>query len=355
MSFAPHFWTTHVGSLPHTDCSAICKRLSHNLDVPSWPQLPRRSFLENMYVQFSAGLPGLKLDVTKEKVYFNTRDDLSEALEGFYERYLADDLEAFALTADYAAGFYYLLDHLPRIHPYNKPSGRWAKGQVTGPVSFGLTVTDQDMKASLYNEQLADVIVKKIAMNARWQVRHLRSLRPNVIISVDEPYMAAFGSAFVSLSRQHVTGMLDEVFTAIHREGGLASVHCCANTDWSVLLSTKVDVLNLDAFGYIENLALYPHELRTFIDRGGAFSWGIVPNNEEIMNTTPRELVVRLRKGINLIVQKAHQRGVSIEPCEFNTRSMIAPSCGLGSTSVKVAEKVIDVLMETGTYLKQGG
>jgi len=276
MPFTPKFLTTHLGSIPHTESIEICDRLIQMLDIPAWPQMSRRTFRENMYVQFSASLPAIVTDETKQKVYFDTLGDITSALETFYERYLANDVTAFALKPGYASGFYNMLEAMRRI------PGDWAKGQVTGPISFGLTVTDQDLRASLYNEQIADVIVKNAAMIARWQVRQLRAVRSNIIIFVDEPYMASYGSAFISLTRGQVIDMLNEVFDAIHAEGALAGVHCCANTDWSVLLGTKVDILNLDAYGYIENLALYPGELRAFLDRGGVLAWGIVPNNKEI-------------------------------------------------------------------------
>jgi hypothetical protein len=257
MPFQPNFLTTHLGSIPHTDSVEVCDHLIHILDIPAWPQLSRRTFRENMYVQFSASLPALVTDETRQKVYFDTRGDITPLLEAFYTSYLANDLDAFGLKPAYASGFYNMLEALRR-NP-----GEWAKGQVTGPISFGLTVTDQVLRASLYNEQLADAIVKNTAMIARWQVKQLRAVRPNVILFLDEPYMASFGSAFISLTRGQVIEMLNEVFDAIHAEGGLAGVHCCANTDWTVLLATKVDILNLDAYGFIENLALFPAELRT--------------------------------------------------------------------------------------------
>jgi hypothetical protein len=194
---------------------------------------------------------------------------------------LSDDVENFALHPDYANGFFAMLESL------RQTDGQWAKGQVTGPISIGLTVTDQDLRASLYDDMLADAIIKNMSMNARWQIRQLKSVRPNVILFLDEPYMAAFGSAFISLSREQVVAYLDEVFDAIHTEDGVAGIHCCANTDWSVLLGTKVDILNLDAYGFIENLALYPAELRAYLDRGGNICWGIIPNNEQIFNETP--------------------------------------------------------------------
>ncbi len=342
------FQTTLVGSFPHTDAVAISQRILAAADIPVWPQLPRRTFRENMYTQYGAGLPGIVIDEAKEKITFDTSTDLSTALEEFYARYLADDVDAFALPPDYAAGFYAMLDTL------RSTSGTWAKGQVTGPISFGLTVTDQTLRASLYDDQLAEAFVKQLAMNARWQVRQLKMVRPNVLMFVDEPYMASFGSAFISLSREQVIAYLDEVFAAIHAEGAVAGVHCCGNTDWSVLLATSVDMLNLDAYGFIENLALYPQEMRDFLDRGGSIAWGLIPNNETIERETAAALAQRLRDGFDLISRKASARGVTIRSAELADRSVIVPSCGLGSTSVAIAERVIDTLVETGNILKRG-
>ncbi len=181
---------------------------------------------------------------------------------------------------------------------------------------------------------------------------NLKRVCANVIIFVDEPYMASFGSAYISLSCEKVVAMLDEVFDAIHAEGELAGVHCCANTDWSVLLATQVDILNLDAYGYLENLALYPVELRKFLDRGGIIAWGIIPNNEEIYSVTPQRLANQLREGIALICDKGAARGVSIAPEEFASRSLITPACGLGPTTPEIADIVLSVLAETGEILQ---
>jgi methionine synthase II (cobalamin-independent) len=342
------FSSTVIGSFPHRDGAGLSRRLVTEIDIPSWPQLPRRTFLENMYVQYSASLPRIEIDEVAEKIIVNTAGDLSDALEQFYSRFLADDLAAFALTEDHAAGFFEMTDALAE-----KP-GDWAKGQVTGPISFGLTVTDQSLRASLYNEFMADVIVKNMAMNARWQIQILRALRPGVVVFVDEPYMAAFGSAFVSLDRAQVVEMLEELFVAIHHEGALSGVHCCANTDWSVLLATSVDILNLDAYGYLENLALYPAELRRFLDRGGLIAWGIVPNNEMAMTETAESLASRLRQGMALIRDKAQARGVMITTAELAERSLISPSCGLGSTSEAVTDRALTLLAETCSLLRQG-
>jgi hypothetical protein len=115
-----------------------------------------------------------------------------------------------------------------------------------------------------------------------------------------------------------------------------------------------VDILNLDAYDFIENLALYPVELREFLDRGGAVCWGLVPNNERIFHETPQSLAKKLRDGIRLICEKATKRGVTMRPEEFASRSLLAPACGLGPATVEIAERTFDILFATGEILKKG-
>ncbi len=344
-----NFATTHVGSVPHKDPADLTHRLASLLDIPAWLQLPRRHYLENIYTQYAATLPGAFVDAEKEKAVMHTdAPDFDAQLETFYQSVLDDDLDHFALTRDCALGFFTLLDEFK-----SKPAA-WVKGQVMGPISFGLTVTDQDLRASLYNEMMADALVKNMSMNSRWQVRQLKTVAENVILFVDEPYMASFGSAFISLSREQALGYMNEVYAAVHSEGALVGVHCCGNTDWGLLLASDADILNLDAYSFIENLALYPTELRTFLDRGGAVCWGIVPNNEQILNETPQSLAERMRAGFKLISDRAAARGVRITADDFATRSLITPACGLGSTTVDVAERVFEVTRQMSDILKAG-
>ena len=340
------FQTTLLGSFPYIESQALCRRLAVEIDLPAWPQLPRRTFLENMYTQFSAPLPGIAIDYQREKVFFDTSQDLTPLLEKFYEHYLVNDLNYFSLPPKFAQGFYEMLPALQAA------PGSWAKGQVTGPISFGLTVTDQGLRASLYHELLVDPILKNICMNARWQIRQLKQTRENVLIFVDEPYLASFGSAYISLNRDQVTALLEEVFEAIHNEGALAGVHCCGNTDWSVLLETSVDVLNLDAYDYLESLALYPQELRRFLDRGGWICWGLIPNNPMVFQETAPSLVKRLDKGFTMIVEKAHRRGVTLNEGELAQRSLLSPSCGLGPASHEIADRALLLLTETADLLR---
>ena len=344
-----NFLTTHVGSVPHTDPHDLNAHLLSTLDIPCWLQLARLDFRENMYTQYAPSLPGAVVDEAREKAFVDTSaDDFDNALETFYQAVIDENVDAFALHPDYARGFYILLEALA-----HNPT-KYTKGQVTGPISFGLTVTDQNGRACLYNEVYVDVLVKHMTFNARWQVKQLSTVSEQVILFVDEPYMASFGSAYVSLGRDQVITWLDEVYESLHAVGAITGTHCCGNTDWGVLLNTQVDILNLDAYDFIESLALYPVELREFLDRGGAVCWGLIPNNDHIFDETPQALAKKLQDGIRLICEKAANRGVTIRPDEFASHSLIAPACGLGLAIVEIADRAFEILAETGEILKRG-
>src|SRR5512138_809477 len=115
-----NFLTTHVGSVPYPSVDGLTEKLADLLDVPAWPQLPRRSFRESMYVQYSSLLPAICEDAVQEKVYFDTSVDISDALEAFYTPVLSEDVDAFALRPEYAAGFFTMMDAL------RATTGEWA-------------------------------------------------------------------------------------------------------------------------------------------------------------------------------------------------------------------------------------
>ena len=72
-------------------------------EIPAWPQLPRRSYLENMYVQFTEGLPGRVLDVAAEKMHVMS-EVLGDEAAAFLEALKMGDPDLFALSPEYAAG-----------------------------------------------------------------------------------------------------------------------------------------------------------------------------------------------------------------------------------------------------------
>ncbi|MDP8275154.1 MAG: hypothetical protein RAO92_01995, partial [Candidatus Euphemobacter frigidus] len=262
-------------------------------------------------------------------------------LEIFYQKVIEDDLEFFDLTPDYALGFDAFLKYLGTGHRFP-----YIKGCVTGPITFGLSITDQDRKPSLYYPELFDAITKTMALKARWQIKKLAPFCERVIIFIDEPYMASVGSALVSLQIDEVIEKLNEVIASIHQEGAIAGIHCCANTDWSILLGTGIDILSFDAFGYAKNLLLYVGQIREFFDRGGCLAWGITPSTDDIDREDTSSLWGRLMASWKKMEEDGFSRRELID------RALITPSCGMGTVTVEQCRKISKINYEISERIK---
>lgn len=227
-----HFEATGIGSLPFKDPKAACRLIFDNFkSIPFWPQLNNRSFKEHMYCQFSEGLPGIVIDEKKRVIYVDSKEAAS-GMEKVYQKYLDQDAEYFKISAPFAEGLYEFIGSFKK----EAPAAKFVKGHVTGPVSFALSVTDEDKKPLIYDKDMFDVVTKVLTMKARWQIRELKKLSKDVIIFIDEPYLVSIGSSYVNIPACDVIRSLDEVFGAIREEGALSGIHCCGNTDWPLLL-----------------------------------------------------------------------------------------------------------------------
>lgn len=332
---------TIIGSLPHTNPKQACSLIGHYLkDIPTWPQLPRRSFLENMYVQFSQGFPSLVL--TENRIYVDRLQDTQKSLEELYTAFLDEDVDKYPIGIDYAAGFYEFLSQ-SNLTPLA------VKGHITGPLTWGLTVTDQDRKAILHDEILGDAVAKLLKLKAGWQEKMLGEISKNTIIFVDEPYMSAYGSSAASgvfSSAEKATDLLDEVFAGI---SGLKGLHCCGNTDWSVLLNTRLDILSFDAYNFAQSLSLYPTEIKKFLDRQGTIAWGIVPNDEEAL---ARESASSLKDRLEEAMAPFTRKGIPFR--QLIQQGLLTPSCGLAFMSTEGAvEQVLALLTELSSAMRK--
>jgi methionine synthase II (cobalamin-independent) len=329
---------TAIGSMPQTDPEAACAQVIKYLrEIPCWPQLPNRAFRENMYAQFSQGFPGITL--TEDRIYVDRTKDLDKALERLYAAYLENDVDKYAVSADYAAGLHAFLN-LKKLKPLA------VKGQVTGPVTWGLTVTDSEGKAVIYDDVLGDAVAKFLRLKAGWQERELRKLSANTIIFVDEPYMASFGSVSVTLSAPRVQNLVEEVFRGIE---GLKGVHCCGNTDWSVLLGTSLDILSFDTYNYAQSLGLYPKEVKALLDRGGAIAWGIVPNDQPSLQ---KETASSLKDRLEEAMAPFTRNGVPFK--QLLRQSLLTPSCTLASLDTPdAAAHALELLAELSATIRK--
>lgn len=346
MRFDPQCMATAIGSFPHKDPEAACDVIVRSVpDIPVWPQLPNADFREQMEIQYCEGMPCTVVDDADRRMYFDTSGDITGELERFYENVLSENLDYFKISPAFSRGIYRMEDKLSKI---DRSSIRYFKNQVTGPITVGLNRVDENKRSIYYNDIFRDVVVKCIAMKARWLLGRFKPFGFDQICFVDEPIFSAFGSStYVSVQRSDVVRYLGEVIDAIHGEGAIAGSHCCGNTEWTILIDAGVDIINFDAYEYGETIGYYPDRIHEFLKGGGVLAWGIVPTSERINDETPDSIVAKLERLVGNLAAKGIDKNVIWDRC------LITPSCGTGSRSVELSDKTFDQLFEVSRLLRR--
>ena len=350
MAIKTKFLATGIGSMPFTDVEhAIDVSLTRMNEAPIWPQLPKFGLHEQMEIQYSEGMPSAIIDEAKHRMYFDTASDSSEAFANFYEKYMNamegdGECSAMAISPAYSKGLYALENRL-KSKNIKLP---FVKVQVTGPCSFALTLVDENKRAIYYNDEFRDMIVKAIAMKARWQIQKFKPYTTQgVICFIDEPILSAFGSStYVSVKREDVVTILNEVITAVHMDGGIAGIHCCGNTEWSILIDAGVDMVNFDAFEFGETIAMYADAVKAHLAKGGLLAWGVVPTSTKIREQSVESLCNQLEKVMDHLASKGVDKKVICE------QAVVTPSCGTGSMDPADAEKVFETLAGVSKAMK---
>ncbi len=353
MALNTKFLATGVGSMPFLDPEqALDISFKYLKESPIWPQLPQTGLLEQMDVQYSEGIPCINIEKEKNRIFVDTSGDYSDVFAEFYESYMTamdpdegnGDCSALAISSQYSLGIHAAVKRLEALgarFPFFKV-------HTTGPCTFALNTVDENKRAIYYNEEFRDVIVKALAMKCRWQIQKFRPYADKIICFIDEPILSAFGSStYVSVERDDIVAHLAELIEAIHMDGGLAGIHCCGNTEWSILVDAGVDILNFDAFEFGESITMYPDSVKELINRGGAVAWGIVPTSEKINEQTAEGLVTSL----NVIIDNLVGQGVERE--KLLLQSIITPSCGTGSMKTDDAEKTFAMTAAVSKHLRE--
>lgn len=337
MTFQPKCLATGIGSFPDLDADKACDLIMNTLpEIPVWPQLSKADYREQMEIQYSEGLPRVKLDGIKQKMFIDTSGDPTSDLEKFYENMVTDNLDSFRISKDFSRGIYAMIDKLSA----SKPSSiLYFKNQVTGPITFGLATVDENKRAIYYNDVFRDVVIKGMTMKARWLLKTFKPFGYKQMCFVDEPILSGFGSStYVSVKKLDVVEYLQEMVEAIHGEDALVGTHCCGNTEWPILIDAGVDIISFDAYEFGETIAYYPIQMRDFLEKGGIVAWGIVPTSEKVRQETPESLSDKLDERITNLARKGIDRELIRERC------LLTPSCGTGSLALEISNEIFEKL-----------
>jgi hypothetical protein len=337
--------STGIGSLPHTTAAEALELVDTYFNqIPHWPQLPRRNKAEGFISQYLAPLIKREIvvfDAAGSPYFCTEHPQWEERCLQFYELLLNEDrpelLAEFAFPVESAAGFYTFIDECRPL----PGAALCVKGQLSGPVTVGFQVTGENRTPSFYNPSLREIIVKTLAAQARWQTRCLQSRGLPALLFIDDPGIYSFGSSSaVGLGRAEIQAGLSEIIEAIAAEGGLSGVHCCAGTDWSLLLELPLDLVSFDAYGYFPSMQVYGEALERFLARGGALAWGIVPTNEDAFEQDPASLCRMLEQKMETLARQG------VDQARLRRQFIITPACGAGTLSVELAERIYRLTAE---------
>lgn len=331
-----HFLATGVGSLPQTEALSAVDFVFETLGfhVPFWPQLPKRTFFENMYVQFCENLPGFRVDASSRSVWVDTAGaSYVSELEDCFNKTQAAAVDFFAISRPYAEGLFLFSQRLMGLNWQG-----WVKAQVIGPLSLGLSLLDEKQNPILYNAELSELLPLFLALKTAWIIRQIKvHAKTKIIIFIDEPYLVAIGTSSCSLPRAVMIEKINQLVRVIHDNGALAGIHCCGNTDWEMVMATGIDILNFDAFGYLDKILLYEGALASFLKRGGIPAIGIVPTNEEA-------LIPGAAEGLFETLKRNHRL--------LGNGALITTSCGCSGLSLEASRLAHTMCVELAERLR---
>lgn len=337
MDLAFNFMATGIGSVPFLDVENTCKEILELCpDIPFWPQFVKRSPLEDMIVQASQGLPLIKLNRKTGSLYLEASDNQENEFIRFYEHFMAEDTDYFAIDQEHASGLYTLVDMI-RNSPNN--NGPYIKGQIAGPITFAGSLMDTTGRSALTNSEIMDTIVKGLAIKAVWLVEAMSIQGKSTILFLDEPYLSGYGSAFTPIQRHEVIAYIREIIDYLRsRTDAIIGIHCCGNTDWSMIIDTGVDIVSFDASEYLDYFLLYKNDIKRHLQNGGAIAWGVVPTVSFTGKENIGNLKTILEDGLNTFTRWGLERDMVAE------RSLVTPACGVGSIEPSVAERILELL-----------
>lgn len=323
--------TTAMGIMPHTDIDRAIE-LALSLDIPFFPQLPKVDFHEDMYAQASQNFPGIDVDVAHERLDFDTtrfQEELTKYMETMA------DTETFTLTREYSAVYH-------RFMEKDLDSYEAIRGQMTGPISFGFKVVDENKKPIIYSDEIRTILFDFLQRKANVQYQELRRKNRNAFVWLDEP---GLGWVFSGLSGYLDQQAKDEYRTFLEGIEGPRALHLCANVNLPYLLSLGVEILSFDAYQIEVMPKGYAQAVAEFIQTGGILCWGIVPTDSTGFSAeTPDSLARRLTGYWAVVAQNS-----DIAPERIAEQALIAPArcCLKNIGQVGAAEEKIPRLGES--------
>ncbi len=339
LPFQPACLPLALGALPHRSAAQaldIARRYAGTL--LAWPQLPQRSFREQCLVQSMIGFPGLVVDAAALRVYVD-RNEAERRIDSLWLAYLEHTITYAALSADDAAG----LAEMARIGGWRDL--RAVKGQILGPISAALQLTDEREQPLIYDDMLFDAIAQLLRLRVAWQELRLSEIAPVTIICIDEPLLEAVDSPFFPHDWNRIAGQIDDVLAGIN---GCRALYTRGDVDLNRLMHTSVELLIAESAAYRRLCESGCENLIAFLERGGMVGIGIVPSDPEQLKMAS---VDSLFAAFASLLDDLTSQGVARD--HVLQQTILSPAQSLGYLDNASAERALQLLAGVSQRIRE--
>ena len=337
LGFAGDLATTAMGIMPH-DSVEEALEAALSLDIPFWPQLPRVSFREDMYVQAMENYPGIVIDEENRRIHVDSERFMDD-LPAYLENETSSDL--FRLSPEFSLVY-------RRFLSLDLSSFKAIRGQMISPVSVGLKITDENGRPIAYNDDMRSVLFSFIQKKVNVQHEELRERNRNAFVWLDDPGLQFVFSAMSGYDAIKAKTELTEFLNGIDGPRGL---HLCGNPDWDFLFSLPLEIVSFNAYAFGAVVATYD-SVKRFVEEGNIISWGIVPTlTEEFIGEGVESIVARLRSMCHTLEEKGVPTDVLLR------NSIVAPAtCNLMNVDKsRTVDRAFGMLRDVSRSLRGEG
>lgn len=300
---------TAIGSLPHTDAGAAAAfALRATPELAAAPQLPNRSALEGMLVQWLRGLP-----------------EVAVAPDGSFGVASVVDVDAPVDVAFDPIAHGGLLTFVDVAAAQPRVPQR-VKAQLTGPLTLGVALVRAGVPT--------DIAFRRSTTLARAWARAIERLvrerlpETELVLFFDEPALVLWNDDSPPVDHEHAGDLLSGAFAAV---GCATGVHVCGDGDARLALAAGPDVLGIDVSPrWLADAA----GLARFLDAGGFIAWGAVPTDRPV-----GESAAPLWRALVELWCELTRRGC--DGVLLRSRALITPTCGLAGHGVSQSEHAL--------------
>lgn len=277
-------------------------------EVPFWPQLPRLSEREAAIGQ-GLGILGDLIEARSESYGYQVRAGRIDSVLSMLHRSTGE------LTPDHAAGFAAFEEALSSGL---FKSAKAVKGQIEGPITLSAYLFYQG-RPFLSDPALFAAVAFHVSQTICWQIDRLKSAGLPVLLFVDEPALCLEAPATNAVSEEQRLNALAVTLEAARVRGAFAGLHCCAARPFRRMCHANPDILSFDAHEGLELFFADP-DARSFLDRGGAVAYGMIPTSSNLCALDSVSIFIRWLKAAM----------VAGDPQKLARNAMITATCGLG-------------------------